>query len=177
MSITATANLAALTAEIREINEANGWHEDERNLATSSALLHSEIAEAFEAWRDHGFEDQTAHVSAYGCIPKPLGVGSELADILIRLLDTVERHEFRPFWRGRDLSEVTGTKLGHISGVETFPEQVNMLHNLVAQGYFTAILPFLLAVAEGAGIDLVAETHRKLAYNRTRGYRHGGKRV
>lgn len=36
------------------------------------ALLHSEVSEAFEAYRSHGMEK---------------GVGSEFADILIRLLD------------------------------------------------------------------------------------------
>src|SRR3546814_6752737 len=52
-------------------------------------------------------------------VSKPEGVGSEMADIFIRLMDEVER----------------------------------------------------------SGIDLEWEVTRKLAYNRTRGHRHGGKRV
>lgn len=105
-------------AEIREINEANGWFENERSFGDDIALLHSEVSEMFEAYRDHKFDDQTlaAHNDR---IPKPEGVGSEAADVLVRLLDTCER----------------------------------------------------------VGIDLRFELERKLAYNRTRGYKHGGKHV
>lgn len=115
--------IKAMTQAVREVNEANGWHEQDkpRTVGEDCALLHSEITEAFEAWRHHGFADQTDHPDD-GCEqhgefpPKPEGWGSELADVLIRLLDTADR----------------------------------------------------------TGVDLAAEFDRKLAYNRTRGYRHGG---
>jgi NTP pyrophosphatase (non-canonical NTP hydrolase) len=98
--------------EVRQINEANGWFESERTFGEDIALLHSEVSEMLEAYRDHGLKDVTLD-------SKPEGVGSEAADVLVRLLDTCERY----------------------------------------------------------GIDLRYELERKLAYNSTRGYRHGGKRV
>ena len=132
-------SLQALQAEVTMVNQANGWHEDDRTVGDDLALLHSEVSEALEAYRDHGLDDVTVghpcscdepraglfqHLCAKcgnympGAI-KPEGFGSELADVLIRLLDTCERR----------------------------------------------------------GVDLHAEYVRKVAYNRTRGHRHGGKRL
>lgn len=111
--------LKDMQAEVYKINVANGWFDDyDRTFGDDIALLHSEVSEAFEAYRDHGFEDATSELHDH-TLPKPEGVGSELADILVRLLDTCQR----------------------------------------------------------TGIDLQAEFDRKIAYNATRGYRHGGKRV
>jgi NTP pyrophosphatase (non-canonical NTP hydrolase) len=122
--------LEEMQAETRANNEAHGWYEDERPFGDDASLLHSEVSEMYEAYRDWGVDDATkgrhAHPGYAGpcptakCpLPKPEGVGSEVADVLIRLLDTCERH----------------------------------------------------------GINLRAEYERKLAYNRTREYRHGGKAV
>lgn len=126
-------------AEVREVNQANGWFDSDRRPAEGLALIHSEVSEWLEALRDGGTEDMTFpgdrcpncgereaphHVEggleALGVaphLPKPQGAGSEAADVLIRLLDECVRQ----------------------------------------------------------GIDLPAEYRRKIAYNRTRTYRHGGR--
>jgi NTP pyrophosphatase (non-canonical NTP hydrolase) len=107
--------------EIREVNQANGWYEASRPFEADVSLLHSEVSEMFEAFRQWGLDDATHQFAIRDgeSIPKPEGVGSEAADVLIRLLDTCDRY----------------------------------------------------------GIDLRQEYNRKLAHNRTRGHRHGGKRV
>lgn len=114
-----------MKATVRSVNEANGWHDGGRTFGEGIALLHSEVSEALEAFRDHGLADVTApaptrHTSfSTGELPpsKPEGVGSEFADVLIRLIDECDRQ----------------------------------------------------------GIDLFAEYLRKIEYNKTRGYKHGGK--
>ena len=106
-------------SQVREVNEANGWFESDRTVGDDVALLHSEVSEMLEAYRDGGLRDQTAPAASPDGtgIPKPEGFGSEAADVLIRLLDTCERR----------------------------------------------------------GVDLAYEFRRKLAFNKTRGKRHGGK--
>lgn len=95
------ASIPALQRQVREVNELNGWFDVARPFAADIALLHSEVSEMYEGWRNDDIDN----------------VHEEAADILIRLLDTAERH----------------------------------------------------------GIDLLTEVAKKLAKNRTRGYRHGGK--
>lgn len=75
-------------AEVREVNELNGWFDKDRPFSADIALLHSEVSEAYEGHRN-GDEKN---------------VDEELADIYIRLMDTVER-------RGTDLAEEVRKKL------------------------------------------------------------------
>ena len=72
---------------VRNINEAKGWFDSDRTFGDDMALLHSEVSEAFEAFRKHGTEDVTlSDGNSGGFTPKPEGVGSELADVLVRIL-------------------------------------------------------------------------------------------
>lgn len=145
----APKGLADMQREVTEWCERKGWKGEGSAPVTfgdTMALLHSEVSEALEAYRDWGLDDATgAHSPGQHNTPcswaehalaqgnkarpeppcdcgfaegrKPEGVGSEFADILIRLLDDCDR------W----------------------------------------------------GVDLQAEFDRKMAYNETRAYQHGGR--
>lgn len=121
--VSSAAPLAAMMAEVQEVNKANGWYDKPVAFLEAMYLMFEEVFEAGTAYREHGMDDMTepgwmAEIGSSG-IPKPEGVGSEFADILIRLLDYCGRY----------------------------------------------------------GVDLDFEYRRKLDFNRTRGYRHGGKRA
>ena len=112
--------LEEMQLEVTKNNKAHGWYDTTRTFGDDVSLLHTEVSEMYEAFRRWGVDDATGPVTGLGhqrTLPKPEGVGSEVADVFIRLLDTCERY----------------------------------------------------------GIDLRAEYARKMAYNRTRPYRHGGK--
>ncbi len=112
--------------EVRDLCDRKGW--TQLTFGEEIALLHSELSEALEAWRSHGIADTTRNIACaddqctladHTTPGKPEGVASELADVLIRLLDTCGRHD----------------------------------------------------------INLGEEYLRKMTYNETRPYQHGGKRI
>jgi NTP pyrophosphatase (non-canonical NTP hydrolase) len=119
--------LRQYTEEIRETNVRLGWRKGNTTFGEYVALLHSEASEALEAYRDHRLGDPTRKLCQrkgrhnpeedHAHLCKPEGVGSELADVLVRVLD----------------------------------------------------------MADVFGIDITEELVRKLAYNRTRPYQHGGR--
>lgn len=83
-----------LTAEIRRLCTEKGWREEPGRgdregpwVAAYIALAHSELSEALDAYREKCWSETAPSVQADGLNGKPIGVGPELADVLIRVLD------------------------------------------------------------------------------------------
>jgi NTP pyrophosphatase (non-canonical NTP hydrolase) len=177
---TAGKDLAAMTAEVQEHGRADGWYDSPVSFGEAMAYLHSEVSEAFEAWRIWGLSDGTAGSAiSPGGDPgaKPEGIGSEFADVLIRLLDCCVRF-------GVDLEAEREEFAGAYGFRDSFPENMNTLHVLIARAsevhalgegpgeQFAGILSFLGACCVSYGIDLLAEYDRKMTWNRTNPHRH-----
>lgn len=82
-------NLNELRDQIRYINEANGWFNQDRSFGDDIALLHSEVSEVYEDYRNGKHPNDTWYE---GIENKPCGIPSELADIIVRVLDTASRY-------------------------------------------------------------------------------------
>lgn len=81
--------LHVLTVQVRLYLKYGGFLEMEgRTVGDELALLHSEVSEALDCYRKRGFEEWTRPEDG-----KPEGFGVELADVLIRLLDTAARYD------------------------------------------------------------------------------------
>lgn len=113
--------LMSLSNAIRDNNFEKGWRAPDstpRPIGELVALLHSEVTEAFEAYRNNepelwyehdiftnsvarksgpgdGCADQQSLTDIEGkeVLGKPQGMASELADVIIRVLDWADEHE------------------------------------------------------------------------------------
>jgi hypothetical protein len=189
--------LREMTGEVREVNIEKGWRTVRNSWGDYVALLHTEISEMLEAYRDHRLADATPDKSgdmpAMARIiaqPKPEGVGSEAADVLIRLLDMADVYGFPVFDMDCELADVdplwpvatSGTFGGWIAWLHWRAAKLHPFSSsssgapLAADRFAVPLmLRALVAFCERWDIDLAAEYQRKIAYNRTRAYQHGGR--
>ncbi len=77
-----------------------GWHDQPTTHVERIALIHSEVSEALEAWR-HNKDRCWFEVDG-----KPEGIGSELADVVIRVAELAQ-------WLGIDLDSITEAKMAY----------------------------------------------------------------
>ena len=189
-------NLTELQREAHAIAKDHGWWDQDkpRTFGDLCALVHSELSEALEAYRETGSAKAGIYeVDEDGEITKPGGVASELADVVIRVADMAE-------WLKVDLAQAReeDEDLGdekqaylqeRLSGnLDSFGEWIAAIHEDVGDaGYhqrnrgdnlgshLVSVIWMVQEMAAHYGIDLDAAIAAKMEYNRGRAYRHGGK--
>jgi hypothetical protein len=181
----------------------------QRDVGEIYGLFHSEVSEAVEEIRDPHVARRPTGIYfpnlasclienweelqyIKGIVQKPEGVAVELADLIIRIGDSVEA------WGAtqdvaldiQGISYMNGwllTKAGGVNPIRAMTE----LHSRISDAYKSTLMlvyPEKVAILEIAKIILLTEAickhynwdlelaiKIKLAYNKTRPYRHGGK--
>jgi len=84
------SSFTGMQKEVHENAKKHGWWKFPRKFGELIALVHSELSEALEAYREVG--DSIGKTYYSGEEKKPEGVPSELADVVIRVMDISERY-------------------------------------------------------------------------------------
>jgi NTP pyrophosphatase (non-canonical NTP hydrolase) len=94
-----------IQAQVVKTSIEHGWHEDKRTDGESTALVMSEVSEAFEAMREKlGGDPVRGYNPSIKIGPEFNGVEEEWADVIIRLMDEADR-------RGLKLAEAVIAKM------------------------------------------------------------------
>lgn len=170
--------------------EKGWWDGEERSVVDQVNNFHAEISEAWEEyragrmdvwWGDHGFPVPNEGVEDASMIAdefKPEGFWVEIADLCIRLADTMGAYG----WQAESIE---------LAPPQSLPLLIHKLHTFVcdlmeadvpdwhmsAEVQVNVIVAVCLSAAAKQGIDLLSICEMKMAYNATRPHRHGGKRA
>jgi hypothetical protein len=174
-----------LIKEAHQTAVEHGWWEPEKPLDEVLALIHSELSEALEEYRkSHGYNkiyysdgySETSTVPVVGC-NKPEGIPVELADACIRIYDYIGCAGAGKSFYGFILS-------GDSSG--SFPRFITSCHLYISYAFLETdkAIEWLLGLERfirdyccSNEIDLEIAIKIKMDYNKTRPYRHGGKKA
>ena len=185
-------NYNDLAREAHENAVAHGWWDGERPFAEIIGLIHSELSEALEEYRDGNhleeiyFSCSLDRRACPSCInfpnfelckfDKPEGIPVELADVIIRIADYFGRqgmvlsdirHHYSP--KQKDLMQLIADCHSHLSKAYRKPRR--------RYKYLKIVVVEIMSFYNRQGLLGVIEKaiHRKMAYNKTRPHKHGKK--
>lgn len=175
-----TIRLLEMKQEVREWCASKGWDDDVVQVPTATALIHTEIVEAWQAYKNARF------IPYQGPSGGPDGFGIELADVFIRTMDNIGRYEVE--LRANDIPYVTWD-MGDLDEYNMVSRCLNDMHAVTAgvtESYritgeahigtgLRLILGTVYATAEEFELNLELDYLRKMEWNATRPFRNGGK--
>lgn len=165
--------LAELAELVHDMAKEKGWWKGTRDWPEIACLIHSEISEAVERYRD-------GELAMHFINGKPEGMVVELADVVIRCLDYLASkglhtgHLYREtaaWWIGTTKSPIGRGTLDAMHSAHTVLGYDN--HET---GVYECI-KYAFQAADCLGVDLASAIVAKIEYNATRPYRHGGKKA
>jgi hypothetical protein len=185
-----THTISSLCERSALIAREKGWvnDTDPRPYHTAVILFHSEISEALEEYRKH---KELGEVYA-GVGGKPEGIPVEIADLVIRIcqrtgtdghvaqLEAGMADHYKTPDGKRDFSKIDFELfLADLHRAVSLSEQCYDFRDPKRPhlAYLGRALVESFLFFEDRGIDLWAAIDTKEAYNRTREFRHGGKKI
>lgn len=183
-------NMTEFAKEVHENAVAHGWWDEPRSFGEVIALCHSELSEAMEEYRNGRPMEYVDDAETCERITdpaqfngrKPEGIAVEMADCIIRILDCAAKMG----WDCSDVKQLSFT----IVGIWNLPECISELHAELSDAWFInkinkdgSINMFRCArkiiywLKHNYGTNWMELVRRKHEYNKTRPYRHGGKRL
>jgi hypothetical protein len=194
-------NINEIIKEAHENAVAHGFWEEDRPFAEQIALMHSELSEALEEYRDGRRLDEMYYScqnppdQCLNCLRcqecehgKPEGIPIELADTVI-WIGAYLGHEKVDAERTVDDGGIDATDKDWIpehirKDMKTFQGFIATGHWLLSHAYeyrigtWSTLIFTILAIEEfckNNGIDLDRAIKLKMEYNKTRPYKHGKK--
>lgn len=189
-------DLNELAKEANQIAVDHGWWDPEPTFGELIALMHSELSEALEEYRAdrgmvwHKVEEIKARYPGESDVKlvshKPEGIAVELADCIIRILDWCGHKDMKPDGILLNIHELHKDEPEHEG---PFGDFVSMMHNLLSAAaydsyddydraiFLCSVIYFILDGMEREGVNMESIIREKMDYNRTRPYRHGGKKL
>lgn len=188
-----------LCEDSHNIAKKSGWLETPRSFAGDLDLMHSELSEALEEYRNHkglnetyyevkvetGGVSYSENVSTLkeGVHGKPAGIPVELADVIIRVcqycgsnnVDLPGAMELVNVSSSGDFEEFIAeshSRFSRIWNLYITEEDKSWLSNAFAQA-----IQGVMLFCKIQKIDIETAIFKKQAYNKTREHRHGGKRI
>lgn len=161
-------NVAEIIKDIHNNAVVHGWWDNKRSLGEVLALIHSELSEALEEYRNNT-------PALYYKELKPEGLAVELADVIIRIYDYFG-------YINVDAREAFAAPPRIGVKYDDFGSEITAMHAYVSKAYkekpvywLAGLVNHIIGYCCNNGIDITDILIKKHEYNKTRPYKHGGK--